>query len=351
MEDNKVPAVDTTGSRGKLSIVFDDVNSSNSDSFSCQDHQEALRVLDIEARSLSHLAKNVPRTFSNAVEILLNTRHRVIVTGMGKSGHVGTKLAATLSSTGTPSYFVHPAEASHGDLGMILAGDTLIAMSNSGETSELSDILAHAKRRDIPVIGITSRQDSTLDSVSDVALILPTFEEACPLRLAPTTSTTLMMALGDALAMALLARKRFSKKDFGALHPGGQLGQILRKVQDLMHTGSHIPLVNEKADFQEALFEMTSKSFGCTGVTNNQGILLGVITDGDLRRHFRGDTRDLCLNTMMTRHPVIVSKEILATEAVKLMNKHHVTSLFICDEAKRPIGIIHIHDCLRAGIS
>jgi arabinose-5-phosphate isomerase len=315
---------------------------------------EAKRVLLLESDALAGLADCLGSSFSNAVSLMLGVKGRIAVTGIGKSGHVARKIAATLSSTGAPALYIHPAEASHGDLGMITSQDILIALSNSGETTELSDILQDAKRRTISVIAITSNGESSLAKTADVALILPEFQEACPLQLAPTTSTTLMMALGDALAMTLLKRRNFSAIDFKALHPGGRLGQKLKHVNDLMHGSEELPLVYENTPMSEAVLTMTTKKFGCVGVMEeSSNKLIGVITDGDLRRHMSSNFLEYRATEIMTRNPVTIRDTALVEEAVGLMNKKNITSLFVFKDAESmtPTGIIHIHDCLRAGIS
>tara|TARA_R110002095_G_scaffold63947_4_gene53939 strand:- start:946 stop:1968 length:1023 start_codon:yes stop_codon:yes gene_type:complete len=318
------------------------------------DIEEARRVLALESQALEALSKGLGAEFTAAVENLFKTTGRVIVTGMGKSGHVGTKIASTLASTGTPSTFVHPAEASHGDLGMITKNDTILALSNSGETSELSDILAYAKRHGIPLIGITSNGRSTLDKTADVSLVLPKREEACPLGLAPTTSTTMMIALGDALATAVLKRRGFSATDFSSLHPGGKLGQRLMRVEKLMHRAPKMPLIQQGAPMEDALLKMTSQGFGCVGVLGKEGNLMGMVTDGDLRRHMGGDLMSAKVVEIMTQNPRVIHKNILAEEALSRMNQAGITSFFVVEsdqEADRkPVGILHIHDCLRAGI-
>ena len=317
------------------------------------DLYEARRVLAIEAQALEALALSLEDHFSTAVDLILNTKGRVILTGMGKSGHVAHKIAATFASTGTPSYFVHPAEASHGDLGMIADQDLIVALSNSGETSELSDILAYAKRYKIPLIGLTTNSSSTLAQTADVALALPKVEEACPLGLAPTTSTTMMMALGDALATAVLRRRGFSAADFGSLHPGGKLGQKLLRVEKLMHQGNSIPLIQVGASMQDALIEMTSKGFGCLGVLDKEKQLLGVITDGDLRRHISSNLLEKKVEEIMTIDPFVIVADMLAHEALAILNERGITNLFVVDmnNHKKICGIVHVHDCLRAGLS
>ncbi|MGD9637874.1 MAG: SIS domain-containing protein [Alphaproteobacteria bacterium] len=310
----------------------------------------AKAVLLMEAKGIEKLSEKIDENFIKAVEIINKLEGKVIVTGIGKSGHIACKISATLASTGTPSFFVHPAEASHGDLGMISAKDVVLALSNSGETAELKDIVAYTKRFGIPLISITSKDKSTLSKNSDVTLVLPKADEACPLGLAPTTSTTMMMALGDALAVALLEKKGFSRDDFSVRHPGGKLGQSLLKVEDLMHKGDEMPNVNYNMPMPEALIVMTNKSFGCLCVLDDNQEIIGIITDGDLRRHMSKNMLELKAKDVMTKNPKTVKKELLAVEALRIMNQSKITSLFV-DEEKIPCGIIHIHDCLRAKIS
>ncbi len=311
--------------------------------------ESAQRVLKIEAEALEALARSLDQRFVQALEILFQATGRVIVTGMGKSGHVGRKIAATMASTGTPAYYVHPGEASHGDLGMITQADVVLALSNSGETSELSDVLAYTRRFAIPLIAITSGADSTLGRTADVALVLPDSPEACPMGLAPTTSTTLTLALGDALAVALLDRKGFSAADFRDLHPGGKLGSLLLKVGDIMHKGDAVPLVAVGTAMSDALIEMTAKRLGCVGVVNSEGVLDGIVTDGDLRRHMDGALLEQAVEQVMTASPLTIAPDMLASEAVQLMNSKEITTLFAIEDG-RPAGIIHLHDCLKAGV-
>ena len=311
----------------------------------------ARRVLRLEAEGLEALARSLDEGFTEALDLLDGRTGRVVVTGIGKSGHVARKIAATLSSTGTPALFVHPAEASHGDLGMIEPeGDAVIALSNSGETAELADLVAYAKRFHIPLIAITGRADSALAQAADVALVLPASDEASPMGLAPTTSTTVMLALGDAIAVALLERKGFSPDRFHALHPGGRLGRMLLKVADLMHRGEEVPLVGGDTAMADALLVMTNKRFGCVAIVDGDGILQGVITDGDLRRHMSPGLLDLRAAEVMTRAPRTIGADALASEAVGLMNSNTITNLFVVEDG-RPVGILHIHDCLRAGVA
>ncbi len=310
----------------------------------------AKRVLEIEAAALDALADSLGEPFRRALDIMAKVKGRVVVSGMGKSGHIGHKIAATLSSTGTPALFVHPAEASHGDLGMITTDDVVLALSNSGETSELADIVAYAKRFEIPLIGVTGGKDSALAEAADVALILPESEEACPMGLAPTTSTTVMLALGDAISVALLERKGFSPDEFHVLHPGGKLGHRLIKISDIMHKGEEMPLIDPDTLMADALIEMSAKSFGCVGVIGSDGLLQGVITDGDLRRHMNPELVGRKASEVMTKGAMAISPKMLASEALGIMNARSITNIFVT-ENDRPVGILHIHDCLRAGVA
>lgn len=312
--------------------------------------ESARRVLRLEAAGIEALSRGLGDEFGQAIELLGRVTGRVIVTGMGKSGHIATKIAATLASTGTPASFVHPAEASHGDLGMITENDAVIALSNSGETTELADLVTYGKRFTIGLIAITGRRNSTLANAADVVLVLPDTPEACPMGLAPTTSTTVMLALGDALAVAMLERKGFSGDDFHVLHPGGKLGRRLLKVAAIMHGGDAVPLVGEDELMSEALIVMSMKSFGCVGIVDARGVLSGLITDGDLRRHMAPDLLSQRVADVMTPHPKTIRPDALASEALGYMNNRNITSLFVVD-SERPVGIIHIHDCLRAGIA
>ncbi|MGE5475274.1 MAG: KpsF/GutQ family sugar-phosphate isomerase [Bacteroidales bacterium] len=318
------------------------------------DIASARRVLTAEAAALEALAASLDAPFVAAVEALATASGRVVVSGMGKSGHIARKIAATLASTGTPAFFVHPGEASHGDLGMIMPGDAVVALSNSGETPELSDIVAYTRRFEIPLIGITSRGGSSLAQAADVALILPPVPEACPMGLAPTTSTTLMLALGDALAVALLERKNFTAADFRVFHPGGKLGQRLLKAADLMHGGDGVPLVALDTAMSEVLLVMTAKRLGCAGVVED-GKLAGIITDGDLRRHMQAkDGLESLLaqraGEVMTRAPKTVPPSMLAAEALRIMNSKSITTLFVVEDG-RPVGVLHVHDLLRSGVA
>ncbi len=310
----------------------------------------ARRVLGLEADALRALAASLDERFTGAIDLLRKTQGRVIVSGMGKSGHVARKIAATLASTGTPAQFVHPAEASHGDLGMITAMDAVLALSNSGETSELADLLAHAKRFAIPLIAITAGANSTLAQMADVALTLPPVAEACPMGLAPTTSTTLMLALGDALAVALLERKGFTADHFRVLHPGGKLGKQLLRVGALMHSGEEMPLIALGASMREALILMTEKTFGCAIVIDADGRVAGIITDGDLRRHMSEHLLHRQVEQIMNQAPKIIRPAALAVEALGIMNERKVTQLVVVED-QMPIGIIRMHDILRAGVA
>lgn len=310
----------------------------------------AARVIREEAQALLALADALPAGFDEAVAAILAARGRLILSGMGKSGHVARKIAATLASTGTPAHFVHPAEASHGDLGAMLKGDVVLVLSNSGETPELADLVAHTRRFAIPLIGMAAREDSTLLRRADIRLLLPTLPEACGLGVVPTTSTAMMLGLGDALAIALMEARRFSPADFRDFHPGGRLGARLARVGDLMHRGEALPLVAEDAPMTEALLAISRKGFGVTGVTDAEGRLVGIVTDGDLRRHMDG-LLGRRAGEVMTLGPQTLPPDALAEEAVALMNAHRITCLFVPDAEGRPLGLLHIHDCLRAGIA
>lgn len=317
----------------------------------------ARRVLAQEADGIAQLGAALDASFGRAVSLLAGATGRVVVTGMGKSGHVARKIAATLASTGTPALYVHPAEASHGDLGMIVPGDAVLALSNSGETPELADLVAHARRFGLPLVAITGRADSALARAADVTLLLPPAPEACPMGLAPTTSTTMQLALGDALAVALLTRRGFSAADFRIFHPGGKLGAKLSRVRDLMHGGEEMPLAPPDLRMDAALVAMTAKRFGCLGIVEN-GRLIGIITDGDLRRALepgRAAPQSSLLSRttgeVMTRSPRSIGPDALAAEALRMMNERSITALFVVDEAGAPVGILHVHDLLRAGVA
>lgn len=310
----------------------------------------ALRTIELEAKGIGRLAETIDDRFVAAVETLRTVRGRAIVTGMGKSGLVGRKIAATLASTGTPAQYVHPGEASHGDLGMITPDDAVLALSWSGETSELLDLLTYAKRFSIPLISLTSNADSALGRASDIVLELPKAEEACPHGLAPTTSTTMQLAMGDALAVALLESKGFTAQDFRDFHPGGKLGAMLRHVRDIMHRGEELPLVGEDMQMLQGLMLMSEKGFGCLGVVDADGRLIGIVTDGDLRRQMSPDLTSRTAAELMTRSPIVISGEMLASEALNVLNTKRITSLFVTDEG-RPVGLVHLHDFLRAGVA
>ena len=309
------------------------------------------RVIRREAGALDALAGSLGESFAAAVSLLMSAKGRVIVSGMGKSGHVGAKIASTFASTGTLAQFVHPAEASHGDLGMIGPGDAVLMLSNSGETRELADMILHTRRRGIPLIGMASRPGSTLLKSADVALVLPPVEEACPMGLAPTTSTTMMLALGDALAVALMERRGFNRDQYKDFHPGGSLGAALMTVADLMHTGDAMPLVAETATVDEAVQVMSAKRFGCTGVTDGAGHLTGILTDGDMRRRFGENLSGKAVTAAMTKGPKTVAATALASEALALLNRAQITTLFVVDGSGKPVGLLHIHDCLKAGLA
>jgi arabinose-5-phosphate isomerase len=314
----------------------------------------ATRTLQLETEGLNALktalAGELVDNFAEALQILRNCRGRIIVTGMGKSGHVAQKTAATLSSTGTPAYFVHPSEASHGDLGMITAADVIVAFSWSGETVELGNIVSYSRRFAVPLIAVTSNPGSTVAQAAELVLALPQVKEACPHGLAPTTSTVMQLALGDCLAIALLESKGFTARDFKTLHPGGQLGARLKFVGDLMHKGDRLPLADAGAVMAEAIVVMTEKALGCLGVIDGEGVLTGIITDGDLRRHMGNGLLSRRAHEIMTPAPKTVSPELLASAALEMINASKITALFVVENG-RPVGIIHIHDLLRAGVA
>jgi arabinose-5-phosphate isomerase len=319
-----------------------------------EDVASATRTLQLEAEGLralrAALTTHLSKRFAEALEILRSCRGRVIVTGMGKSGHVGLKIAATLSSTGTPAYFVHPSEASHGDLGMITGDDAILAFSWSGETVELSNILSYSRRFAVPLIAVTSNPDSTLAQTSEVVIALPHAKEACPHGLAPTTSTVMQLALGDSIAIALLESKGFTALDFSVLHPGGQLGARLKFVSDLMHKGDRLPLTSADTVMSEAIVVMTEKALGCLGVVDHDGFLKGIITDGDLRRHMGDGLLVARAADIMTPEPKTVAPDLMASAALEVINASAITALFVVENG-RPVGILHIHDLLRAGVA
>jgi arabinose-5-phosphate isomerase len=314
----------------------------------------ALRTLEADSDGLAALAAamcdGLGEPFVAAVDIIRQARGRVIVTGMGKSGHVARKIAATLASTGTPAFFVHAAEASHGDLGMITSDDVMLALSWSGETEELTDLINYSRRFGIVLIAVTVNADSTLGKAADIVLALPQSREACPHNLAPTTSSLIQLALGDALAIALLESRGFTAIDFGVFHPRGKLGAALKFVRDVMHPGASVPLIGRGRPMSEAIVEMSAKGFGCVAVTDAAGRLAGVITDGDLRRHMRGDLLRAPVDEVMTAAPKTVRPDQLASEALQLLNASKITALIVVDAA-RPVGIVHFHDLLRAGVA
>ena len=320
----------------------------------------ARRVLDHARNALDALADALNGDFSRAVETILSVRDRVIVSGMGKSGHIARKIAATFASTGTPAHFIHPAEASHGDLGMVTRNDALMLLSYGGETTELSDLITYARRIGVPIIGISAGpRDSTLVQSSDVALVLPQAQEACPMGLAPTTSTTMMLALGDALAVALMERRGFTANQYREFHPGGSLGRKLIRVSDIMHTGEELPLVSLDTPMRDVVVNVMNLGkygfAGHAGVVDKKGALVGIITDGDLRRHVERDLLDRKAREVMSLNPKTVPPDMLAAEALTFMNVStpKVTHLFVVDPKSRdrkPIGFLSVHDCLRAGL-
>jgi arabinose-5-phosphate isomerase len=316
--------------------------------------ESATRTLQFETEGLSGLqaalADGLSESFGKAIAMMRSCHGRIIVTGMGKSGHVGLKVAATLSSTGTPAFFVHPSEASHGDLGMITKQDMILAFSWSGETVELGNIVSYSRRFAVPLIAVTSNPDSTLGTSADLVLALPQAKEACPHGLAPTTSTVMQLALGDCLAIALLESKGFTARDFKALHPGGQLGARLKFVGDLMHKADRLPLAPADGIMADAIVVMTKKALGCLGVVDGDGLLKGIITDGDLRRHMGDGLLTKRIGDIMTPAPKTVTPDLLASAALELINASSITALFVVEDG-RPVGIIHIHDLLRAGVA
>lgn len=314
------------------------------------DNKCAVETVNKEIDTIIKLRDNLNDNLTQALDIMQQASGRVIITGMGKSGHIGKKIAASLASTGTPSFFVHPAEASHGDLGMITENDVVVAISNSGESKELVDVLNYCKRFGIPLISITKNQNSALGKAGDVLLLLPNNGEADPLGLAPTSSTTATLVLGDILTTCLIERRGFSKFDFNARHPGGKLGSILQRVSDIMHTGNSLPLLSDDATIRQALFKMTDKRFGCVGLIDETGKLIGIVTDGDLRRRLNNEmTLDSSIAKIMTQNPKTLSPETMASEAVKFLNDNQITNIFVVKDEK-PIGILHIHDLLKNGV-
>ncbi len=314
---------------------------------SFQHLEKARKVLEMEIHGLQEMSNALNEKFADAVDLLFDSTGKVIISGMGKSGHVARKIAATFASTGTPAHFVHPAEASHGDLGMIAKGDVLILLSNSGETAELNSLIAHAKRFGIKIISFVRNADSTLANNSTIAMILPKSPEATAIN-APTTSTTMMMALGDAFAVCLLEKRGFCSEDFKIFHPGGKIGANLTKVADIMHSYPEIPLIKENAKMSEAILEMTSKSFGCVAVVNDEHEIKGIITDGDLRRHMGPELLERKVTEIMSLNPVTIPASTLVFEALEIMNRKSITSIFVVRKSGSSIeGIVHIHDCLK----
>ena len=320
------------------------------------DNHIGIDVLDKEIAGLYAIkdqfenpASHLSQAMVLAVDLCVRLSGQVVVTGMGKSGHVARKIASTLASTGCRAMFVHPAEASHGDLGMISGKDVIIALSNSGETTELGDIIGYAGRFAIPLIAMTSNADSTLAKAADICLLVPKISEACAVTNAPTTSTTQMIALGDALAVSVLRAKGFSAKDFHTFHPGGKLGAAMKRVDELMHH-TEMPLCEDTASVAEAVTEMSRGGFGCVGVINAKGILVGIVTDGDLRRHFSTALGQEEVAEIMTPDPLVITADALAAEALLMFSKNKITTLFIVDHANRPVGLLHVHDCLATGV-
>ncbi len=306
----------------------------------------ANRTLANELSSIKNLKSTFNLNFCRAVNLIYNTKGKVVITGVGKSAHVGNKISATLTSTGTPSYFIHATEASHGDLGSIKKDDCVIAISNSGETSELKNIIEFTKRFNIKLISITSNSKSILHQNATVGILFKKPIEACPLNLAPTSSTSMSMIIGDCIAISLLELRGFKSKQFKSLHPGGNLGKDLKNLSDVMHLGKELPLAKLDEKMSTALLTMTKKSFGCIGVINNKKQLVGLITDGDLRRKLNSEFFEKKASEIMTKQPTLANKDMLVGEAINLMNRKKITSLFIC-EKKKPLGIVHIHDLLR----
>ncbi|MFC4669370.1 SIS domain-containing protein [Seohaeicola nanhaiensis] len=309
----------------------------------------ARQVIADEARALDVLAEGLDERFAETLRLMLSATGRIIVSGIGKSGHIGRKIAATLASTGTPAHFVHPAEASHGDLGMVAKGDVVLAISNSGEAPELANLVAYTRRFGIPLIGLSSRPESSLMKAADAHLLIPNLGEACGYGIVPTISTTLTLAMGDALAVALMRYRDFRAEHFRDFHPGGKLGAQLTKVRDLMHTITEVPMVTESTPMAEALAAMSRGSFGMTGVTDARGHLAGIITDGDIRRQVAG-LLDHTAGEVMTRNPKTIPPDALAEAGAAIMNKAQITSLFVTEGPGPALGLLHIHDCLRVGL-
>ena len=308
----------------------------------------AIKTIETEIEGLKSLIDFFDEKYVKTVDLILNCKGRVIISGMGKSGHIANKISATLASTGTPAFFIHPAEASHGDLGMITAQDVVILLSNSGETKELRDIIYYCKRFEIPIVGIVRKQDSELANASTIPLVIPAVKEANNVN-APTTSTTMMLALGDCLAVSLIEARGFNSDNFGTFHPGGKLGSAFLKVADIMRKDLQIPVVKFNTKMSEVIIEMTSKHLGCTAVVDNDNKMIGIITDGDLRRHLNQNFFAEIAENIMTKNPITIIKESLAIEAFTLMNKKSITSIFVLENHKI-IGVLHLHDCLKAGV-
>src|SRR5665213_2242045 len=316
--------------------------------------QSALRTLEAGGSGIAAISTALQgplgTAFAETVETIRQAKGRVIVTGLGKSGHVARKIAATLASTGTPAFFVHAAEASHGDLGMITVDDVIIALSWSGEQAEMKNLITYAKRFRIALIAMTAESESTLSKAAVVALTLPKAREACPHNLAPTTSSLMLLALGDALSIALLESRGFTSVDFSVLHPGGKLGAMLKYARDLMHSGDAVPLKPLGTLMSDALVEMSSKGFGCVAIVDGQGNIAGIVTDGDLRRHMRPDLMTARVDEVMTKNPKTIGRDLLASEALEILNSSKITALIVAD-GKKPVGIVHLHDLLRAGVA
>ena len=324
-------------------------NQNNTESAAAESALRTIAALQGGLTAVAHaLRSDLSEPFSEAVRVVSAITGRVIITGVGKSGHIGTKLAATLASTGTPAFFVHPAEANHGDLGMIAKDDVIVAMSWSGESVELKGILAYSRRYRIPLIAITSGERSTLAREADVVLRLPKAQEACPHGLAPTTSTMMQLAIGDALAVALLEARGFTARDYHQFHPGGRLGASLSHIGQIMHRGERVPLVKSGVLMRDAIIEISSKGFGCVGIVDTEGLLIGIVTDGDLRRHLGKDLLSMTVDSVMTKNPKTIPSDMLVAKALDLANSSNITALMIVADG-RPIGIVHLHDLLRVG--
>ena len=306
----------------------------------------AEKVIDTEIRALTLLKNQMSHEFNRAVNLLFQTKGKICVSGIGKSGHIAKKISSTFSSIGSPSFFIHPSEANHGDLGMITKKECVILISNSGETFELSNMINYCKKQKVPIVGITSKKNSTLANACKVLLKIPEDIEACPLDLAPTSSTTVSLVIGDALTVSLLQKNKFTKRDFGTLHPGGKLGRSLLEVESVMNSGKKIPIIDVNNKMSHAILEMSSKGFGCVGVISHEGDLIGIITDGDLRRNMQNNILEKYVRDIMTKKPKTLSRKTLLIDAIKKMQEASITNLFVTDN-KKPIGIIHIHDILK----